>query len=162
MITAWILYAIVVGTLLGAGGLAVERLFRAHSLPSRWIWVWAIVLSAGWPLGHWAWDQRPPETLAPATPEPAIMVQAETPQAVFLLDPGVVEVSGESFLRTLDGPVLVAWATSTLLMLFFFLFLVLRTHFLRRDWGKGKVGGRRLSSTPTSGDRRSWGSFDLR
>ena len=47
MITAWILYAVVVGTLLSAGGVAVERLLRTHSLPSRWIWVLAIALSVG-------------------------------------------------------------------------------------------------------------------
>ncbi len=141
MITAWILYAIVVGTLLSAGGLAVERLLRTHSLPSRWIWVGAIVLSVGWPSGHWAWDQRPPESMAVAPLEPAPIAPAEMTEATFILDPGAVQVSGESLLRALDEPVLAAWALSSLLLVFFFLALVLRTHLLRRGWGRGKLGG---------------------
>lgn len=59
MITAWIPYAIVVGALTGAGGLALEKVLRTHGLPSRWIWAGAILLSVGWPLGYWAWEGRP-------------------------------------------------------------------------------------------------------
>jgi hypothetical protein len=52
MITAWMLYAIVVGALLGAGGLAVERLQRVRGRPSRWIWIGSMVASVTWPLMH--------------------------------------------------------------------------------------------------------------
>ena len=59
MITAWILYAIGVGALFGVGALALEKLLRTHRLPTRWIWAGAILLSIGWPLVHWAWENRP-------------------------------------------------------------------------------------------------------
>ena len=59
MITAWMAYAIVVGSLLGVGGLALERFLRTQGFPSRWIWAGVIFLSIGWPVGHWALENRP-------------------------------------------------------------------------------------------------------
>ena len=45
MITAWMLHAILVGTLLGATGRGVEKFLRSHGVPSRWVWA-AVLLPA--------------------------------------------------------------------------------------------------------------------
>ncbi len=143
MITAWILYAGLVGTLLGAAALALERFLRVHSLPSRWIWVGAIFLSAAWPLAHWTLENRatpPPPASPPSVTAPAEAVQG----SVTLLppEPITVEVPPESILRRLDGPVLVAWAVTSGALFLFFLALVLRTGRMRRRWREGWAGGR--------------------
>lgn len=142
MITAWILYAVLVGALMGGGGLALEKLLRTHGRPSRWIWTGAMILSVGWPLGHWAWENRPvapPEvSLTPSSPMvPPVLSGAAVP-----LEPLILEVPPESVLRLLDGPVLVVWALATGLLLLSFTFLVVRTRRLRTRWRRGRAGGR--------------------
>jgi TonB family protein len=144
MITAWMLYAIVVGILLGSAGWAIERLLRTHGRACRWVWAGAIFLSAAWPLGHWAWENRPewdgdPVPFAaeglPQTPsEPA----AETPPP---LEAITVTVPAESILRALDGPVIMLWGLVSGVLSVFFVLLLLRTRFLRRQWESGKAGG---------------------
>jgi len=141
MITAWVLYAIVVGALLGAGGLALEKVLRTHGLPSRWIWAGAILLSVGWPLGYWAWEGRPEEMPAVALPNLPAVALPDPPATVLPWEPMTVEVSPESVLRLLDGPIMAAWALATGALLLFFTFLFFRTHYLRGQWRKGKAGG---------------------
>jgi len=141
MITAWILYAIVVGALLGAGGLALEKLLRTHGLPSRWLWAGTILLSFTWPLGHLAWENRPQEPPAVAPPTlPAVSLPDPIPTPL-TLEPIAVEVSPESVLRLLDGPIVVTWALATGALFLFFTFLFFRTHHFRGQWRKGKAGG---------------------
>jgi hypothetical protein len=141
MITAWIMYAVMVGGLLGAGGLALEKLLRTHGLPSRWIWAGAILLSIGWPLGHWAWTNRPQETPAVALPSLTAVAPPDLAGTLFSVEPIIIEVSPESVLRLLDGPIMAAWALATCVLLLFFFFLFLRTHHFRRQWRRGEVGG---------------------
>ena len=134
MITAWILYAIVVGALLAAGGLALEKSLRTHGLPSRWIWACTILLSIGWPLGHWIWESRPQELPSMAPLELPAVVPHEVSATVLPLEPIVVEIPPESVLRLLDGPIMDAWALSTGVLLVFVSFLLFRTHHLRSRW----------------------------
>jgi len=143
MITAWILYAIVVGALIGVGGLALEKVLRTHGLPSRWIWAGAILLSVGWPLGlgYWAWEGRPEEMVSVALPNLPAVTLPDPPATVLPWEPMTVEVSPESVLRLLDGPIMAAWALATGALLLFFTFLFFRTHYLRGQWRKGKAGG---------------------
>ena len=140
MITAWMLYAIVVGGLLGTGALALENLLRTHGLPSRWIWVASILLSVAWPLGHWSWENRPRPVAPLLVPDAEAAAHAELPTAVFPLEPVTMEVGPESVLRLLDGPILAAWALASSVLFLFFLFVFLRTHRLRSRWTEGKVG----------------------
>jgi hypothetical protein len=127
MIAAWIFYAIVFGALVGGGGLAAERVLRTHGLPTRGVWLGVILLSVGWPLGHWVWENRP----QPA-PEPVPVLAlpegvAEPSPAALPLEALTVEVPPESILRLLDGPIMVAWALASGVLLLFFGFVVLRT-----------------------------------
>ncbi len=144
MVAAWMLYAIVVGGLLGAGGWAMERILRTHGLPSRWVWATTILLSVAWPLGHWGWDNRPAEPpamapSAPVGPAPQPVLQPASP-----FEPLSVEIPRESVLRRLDGPILTAWALTTGALLLFFLFLLLRTSRLIWRWEGGTVAGEKV------------------
>lgn len=141
MIAAWLLYAIVVGALLGAGALALERAFRTRGLPTRWIWAASVVASVAWPLGHLGGENRPGPVTPPPVVEPPAQSSAERPVVAIPMEPIEVEVAQESVLRLLDRPILVAWASATGGLGLFFLFLVLRTHRLRRGWREGRVGG---------------------
>jgi len=137
MIAAWILYAILFGTLVGCGTLVIERLLRAHSLPSRWLWVGAMLVSLAWPLGHWGWEAMPR-----AVPEVVPATFPDIPVLALALEPLAVEVAPQSFLRLLDGPILMAWAAVSGILFLFFAFLFLRTHRLQRQWREGEVRGR--------------------
>jgi len=161
MITAWVLYAIVVGALLGVGGLALEKFLRTHGLPSRWLWAGTILLSVGWPLGHWVGENRPQELPAVALPSLPAVALPDLPATVFPLEPLTVEVSPESALRLLDGPIMAAWGLATGVLILFFTFLFFRTHHLRGQWRKGNAGGQAVLF-PTNGGRPLWGSSDLR
>jgi TonB family protein len=141
MITAWILYAFGVGALVGAGGFALERVFRIHGLPTRWIWVGAVLLSIGWPLGHWAWENTPREASVVASTDLPSVVVPDISTLGPILEPLAVEVPPESVLRLLDGPVLVAWGLLTSGLLLFFVLLFSRTQHLRRRWRTGRVAG---------------------
>jgi TonB family protein len=142
MITAWILYAILVGSFVGAGALAVEHLVRTHGLPSRWVWIGAMVLSAGWPLGHWTWNARPQAPTVVAPPgAPVLEALADIPVPVIPLEPVALEVAPDSVLRLLDGPLTLAWAATTLALVLLFALLILRTRHLVRRWRRGQVGG---------------------
>jgi TonB family protein len=142
MITAWFFYAILVGSLAGAGALALEHVLRTFGFPSRGVWVGAMVLSVGWPLGHWAWNARPqaPTAVAPLG-APVLEAPPEIPATVIPLEPLALEVTPDSVLRLLDGPLVVAWTLTSLALVFFFALLVLRTHQIRRHWRRGRAGG---------------------
>jgi TonB family protein len=133
MIAAWILYALLVGVLAGAGALVLEALLRAHRLSTRWIWAGAMALSLFWPLGHLLWRNWP---------RAAALVPLPDPSRVAVLDPLAVQVAPESFLRSLDVPILAIWAVSTAVLLVLFAFLILRTQRLRKGWRGEEAGGR--------------------
>ncbi|MCK5651294.1 MAG: hypothetical protein KAJ42_07955, partial [Gemmatimonadetes bacterium] len=141
MITAWILYAIVVGALLGAGGLALEKSLRTHGLSTRWIWATTMLLSVGWPVGHWTLENRPEELPRVVPLELPTAAPQEMSAAVLPLEPIVVEVPPESVLRLLDGPITTVWALSTGALLLFAVFLFFRTRHLRARWQRGEAGG---------------------
>ncbi len=132
MIAAWILYALLVGVLAGAGALVLENLLRAHRLPTRWIWAGAMALSFFWPLGHLLWKHWPREGASVPLPDPS---------RVAVLDPLMVQVAPESFLRSLDAPILAVWAISTAVLLVLFTLLILRTRRMRKGWRGEKAGG---------------------
>ena len=117
MIAAWILYALLVGVLVGGGALVLDALLRAHRRPTRWVWAGAMLLSFLWPLGHFLWE-RLPRPAGPGLPLPDA--------ARFVaLEPLTVQVGPESFLRALDGPVIGAWVLATTILLALFALLLL-------------------------------------
>jgi TonB family protein len=135
MIAAWILYALLVGALAGAGALVVENLLRAHRLPTRWVWSGALILSLFWPLGHLLFKYWPSS--------PQVVTPPPNGAAVFL-EPLTVQVTQESFLRYLDGTILTVWVVASSALLFMFLFLVFRTRRLRRAWRGARAGGQKV------------------
>ena len=136
MIAAWILYALLVGVLAGAGALVLESLLRAHRLPTRWVWSGALFLSLFWPLSHLLVKHWPRSVPAPPPlPDGGVPV---------FLEPLTVQVTPESFLRYLDGTILYVWVASSAVLLIMFLFLVLRTGRLRRAWRGERAGGQRV------------------
>jgi beta-lactamase regulating signal transducer with metallopeptidase domain len=50
MIASWMLYASVVGVLVGSAAVAAERVLRDHHLPTRWIWCASLLISLTLPL----------------------------------------------------------------------------------------------------------------
>jgi beta-lactamase regulating signal transducer with metallopeptidase domain len=50
MIAAWMAYALVVAALVSVATLIAERIAHLRRLPSRWIWITALLLSVGLPL----------------------------------------------------------------------------------------------------------------
>lgn len=141
MIAAWIVYALAIGGLVGAGGLALEKLQRTHGLPARWTWALAVLLSIGWPLGHWALENRPNSIPVMPSLDVPVVALVDIPAKALTLEPVAVEVSSQSVLRLLDGPILTAWALASGLLLLFFTFLFVRTNRLRARWLIGKAGG---------------------
>jgi TonB family protein len=135
MIAAWVLYALLVGALAGAGALVLERLLRAHRLPTRWVWVGAMGLSLLWPLVHLLWKWWPRE--APVVPLP-------DPSTLAVLDPLTVQVTEESFLRNMDGAILLVWVSVTAVLFLSFIVLVGRTRRLRRGWSGEEAAGQRV------------------
>ena len=47
MTIAWLLYVLLVGALLAVAAVAVDGILRRTSLPTRWVWVCALVAMAG-------------------------------------------------------------------------------------------------------------------
>lgn len=131
MIAAWILYALLVGALAGAGALVLENLLRAHRLSTRWVWAVAMGLSLLWPMGHLIWRHLPRDAAPIPLPDPA---------RVAVLDPLAVQVTQESFLRSLDKPIVWVWALSTTVLLALFTLLLVRTRRLRREWKDEEAG----------------------
>lgn len=155
MITAWILYAVVIGALVGLGALAVERLLRERGLPARWLWVSAMVVTLFWPMAHRArsiqpqgqaavsQETHPPvsgsvarETIAPTALLEDVAPQTMVP-VLIALEPKELEVPPRSFLRALDGPFLISWALATAILLLFFGHLLRRAHYMRNLWQGG-------------------------
>ncbi len=132
MIAAWILYALLVGILAGAGALVLENLLRAHKLPTRWVWTGALGLSLFWPLGH---------LLLKYWPRDIASIPIPSPGRVIALEPLAVQVTPESFLRYMDGPILTVWVVSSAVLLLMFGVLILRTRRLRRAWRGERAGG---------------------
>ncbi|NNM05230.1 MAG: M56 family metallopeptidase, partial [Gemmatimonadetes bacterium] len=132
MIAAWILYALLVGTFAGAGALALENLLRAHRWSTRWVWAGAMSLSVLWPVGHLILKVWPRAETGGVIPEPL---------GVAVLDPLTVQVTRESFLRSLDQPILLVWLISTGLLLGAFVVLVTRTRRMRAAWEGDEAAG---------------------
>lgn len=85
MIAAWLAYALVVAVLVSVAALVAERIARLRQLPSRWVWICALLLSVGLPLlfglqGNRA-SEQPAETLAMLVAPGAPPVYTQSPIA---------------------------------------------------------------------------------
>jgi len=50
MIATWMLYALVIGALVGIAALALERVAAARGVPMRFVWLASMVVSVAWPV----------------------------------------------------------------------------------------------------------------
>jgi len=89
-------------------------------------------LTLFWPVVHLLWKSWPRDVAPVPLPDPS---------RVALLEPLAVQVTQESFLRVLDGPILALWIASSTLMAVFFLLLVVRTRRIRSGWAGEEAGG---------------------
>jgi len=94
-----------------------------------------MALTIFWPFATLLWKLWPRE--APPIPLP-------DPSRIAVLEPLAVQVSRESFLRLLDGPILILWILASSVLAGLFLMLVVRTRRLRRGWAGEEAGGQKV------------------
>jgi len=131
MVSAWMLYSMLVGVLTAGGAWALETLLRNHRLPTRWVWAGAMGLGALWP----AWAALRPETEVVSS-----ATLGSTP--VMALEPLTLQVGSTSFWQLLDTPLVIVWVLATTGLLALSLYLLHRTHHLRMGWVDEEAGGR--------------------
>lgn len=115
MIAAWLVYALVVATLVSIAALIAERIARLRRLPGRGIWISALVLSVGLPLLFGLQGARSSERQATAL---VTLARLEAP-AVYAQSPiAWVGGDGASPARrvTLDTWLLATWSTMSALV----------------------------------------------
>lgn len=87
MILTWCLYAVVVALLVAAAAAAADRALRLYDLPTRWVWLGAMIVSVGLPAAYGL-------VLAVGGPPPRAVVPADLP---------VIELGGLSTPATSAG-----------------------------------------------------------
>src|SRR4051812_13875129 len=116
MIAAWMIYALVVATLVSCAALSAERIAILRRLPSRWIWIAAMLLTLALPL-MFAW-QGARTSERPATTPAALATRDKPP--VYQLTP-IAWVGGDAPVvagrAALDTWLLVGWSAMSALAL---------------------------------------------
>lgn len=116
MIAAWMAYALVIAALVSVAALIAERIAILRRLPSRWIWVAALVSSVLLPM-VFGWNStRPTESRAAALVE----LVAQEPPPMYERSP-IAWVGGDAAVVarrvTLDTWLLASWAVMSALAL---------------------------------------------
>lgn len=88
----WMVYALAVGLLIGGGALTLDRGLARTGLPTRWIWVCAVVLSAGIPLAALVLPTASPALGAAGSSTSSAMETGSAP--LLSADPAGVEAVG--------------------------------------------------------------------
>jgi len=166
MIVAWILYTLLLGTLLAAAARCLEELARVVGLPLRWIWLGAlaafVVLVALAPLRSPS-DAGPaamPAVLSASVEAGPLAVPDGTGSSLALLQRaregvmGPVERGLSRFEAAGPGAGRTAgtlWGASSLLVLLAFLGTTLRYARQRRRWIPGEIVDERVLVSPRTG-----------
>lgn len=131
MIAAWMLYAILVGTLLSAAALVLERAAALLGRGRRWVWATAIAGSIGLPL-----VTRLGVSPLGGAGEGARLLPAGAVRAVrFAFEPiTTAGTAAGSPVPPLDAGIAVAWALASLVLLMWFLRGQLALARERRRW----------------------------
>ena len=85
MTTAWILYVLLVGSLVAIAALAIDGILRRTTLSTRWLWLGALVAIAGFAVIAPS-AARPTATQG----EAAVTIATVTPSAMPAAAPGLV------------------------------------------------------------------------
>ena len=143
MIANWMLYCLAVGALVTLGALALERAMRAFRLPQRWVWAAAMVLTLAIPAAvRWL-----PRTTEPA----AVGAVLGGPADVRIGAPAAAEAGTGFDLATLDGPLLLGWMGSGLVVLAALGAASLLLARRRRGWRATVVDGVPVLLSPDTG-----------
>lgn len=115
MIAEWMVYALVIATLVSVAALAAERIAILRRLPSRWVWASALVLSIMLPVlfaSQGAGSVEPAKALVVLATQEATPMYARSPIAWVGGDAAVVARH-----VPIDTWLLVGWATLSVLAL---------------------------------------------
>ena len=116
MIAAWMAYALVIAALVSVAALIAERIAILRRLPSRWIWVAALLLSSALPV-LFAWNGA---RLASEPATTLVALAAEGRPPVYERSP-IAWVGGDSAIVTrrvpLDTWLLAGWSAMSALAL---------------------------------------------
>lgn len=109
MIAAWMLYAIVVGALIGAAAVAGERVASALKVPSRFVWVGAFIVAIVWPA----------LSVLRARDSGVGITRTMLPFVVTVQRASALAVTsiGRSWIAVLDATLLIVWGVATALLL---------------------------------------------
>jgi TonB family protein len=135
MIAHWMLYCLAIGLLLSLAALAMERAMRAFSLPQRWVWAAAMVLTLAIPAAA-RWLPRA-EPAAPAAPYQRVM-QTSMPLAA---QPAAAETAPRIDLSALDRPLTIGWMGMTVAAVLALIGAWAVLERRRRGWRAAEVDG---------------------
>ena len=131
MIVSWLVYGLLVSTLLGVAAWLGEAASRGQGWSGRGAWAAALGGSVAFPA--WAWLAPSAETTAGPGPLPGAYVMEALPPLV--LQPS--SSTGPS----LEGLVALGWGATTALLLFWLAVSVARLWAARRGWDATEVDG---------------------
>ena len=158
MIAAWMIFALAVGALVAIAAIGVEQFLRAARRPTRWLWVIALVLTAGVsllaPLRRASAPAQADVRLALSTSGTALapvtdqrwsvrVLTAPVEQAIM----GVARVTPRALVSGL-GLLWLALSAATLLT---FLTVYARFHRARRRWPHAQLSGSTVRLAPHAG-----------
>jgi beta-lactamase regulating signal transducer with metallopeptidase domain len=146
MIAHWMLYCLAVGLLLSLAALAMERAMRAFSLPQRWVWAAAMVLTMAIPAAaRWI-----PRAAAPA-PAAAASDGEGTRLRLADLPAAAAERAPRIDVAALDRPLTIGWMglSAAALLALIGAWAVLERR--RRGWRAAEVDGVPVLLSPATG-----------
>src|SRR5690606_13056387 len=134
MISAWMLYGLAVGVLLGVGAAALERVVRAYGWAGRWGGAGAGVGRGAARAGAWVAGARP------AAGGGGAGVVVGSPEVV--ASPGLlVEVAARPVLEALNGSLAALRVLASAAFALWVGAAAVRLRLRRRGWRAGGVGG---------------------
>jgi TonB family protein len=135
MIAAWMLFATMLGLLLGAAAMAAEPLLAARRHPRRVVWLAALVLAILWP----AAGVLTGRTTALVRAAPVVVTAVTLP--LTRASAYVAQISTGRLAARVDGLLLGSWAAATLLLLVRLSVGRRRLERQRRQWASTSVDG---------------------
>ncbi len=140
MIASWMMYALAISVLLTIAAVATERVLTARGLPTRFVWIAALVLSMAWPLAPVA------ARLMPEAPRPVRVLPFTIVVDVPTNTPIAVDRSAQID-RVLAG----LWMTLSLLFAIRLMRGVSALERSRAEWKRGRVNGVRVKLSDNVG-----------
>jgi beta-lactamase regulating signal transducer with metallopeptidase domain len=162
MTTAWMLYLLLIGTLLACGALAVDGGLRRTSLSTRWVWGCAmagiVILALAKPRaqGTQGTVDAPLATTAPRADKPTSQIQlvAVLASARLLVSGSVARVMVGMTSRlpgALSVPLAAVWAALSLAILALLALVNRRVDRARHEWPTATMFGTRVRVSPMIG-----------